>query len=76
MMSRCEWCEYKESEWLLHKSLYWSVYLSDIQDYVVDDIVPAKISYLQIKEELKKRVEEGKSIRNLIGILEEMEKDI
>ena len=34
MMSRCEWCEYKESEWLLHKSLYWSVYLSDIQDYV------------------------------------------
>ena len=50
--------------------------LSELYPGIVDDIVPAKISYLQIKEELKKRVEEGKSIRNLIGILEEMEKDI
>lgn len=33
-MNRCEWCEYKETKWLLHKSAYWSVYLSDIQDYV------------------------------------------
>ena len=30
----CEWCEYKEKEWLLHESLNWSVYLSDEQDYV------------------------------------------
>ncbi len=43
---------------------------------VYDDIVPSKISYLQIKEELKKRVEEGKSIRNLIGIFEDMEKNM
>ena len=50
--------------------------LSELYPGIVDDIVPLKISYLQIKEELKKRVEEGKSIRNLIGILEEMEKDI
>jgi len=34
MMSSCEWCEYNESEWLLYKSLYWSVYLADIQDYI------------------------------------------
>lgn len=47
--------------------------LSELYPGIVDDIVPSKISYLQIKEELKKRVEEGKSIRNLIGILEEME---
>ena len=50
--------------------------LSELYPGIVDDIVPSKISYLQIKEELIKRVEEGKSIRNLIGILEEMEKDI
>lgn len=47
--------------------------LAELYPGVVDDIVPSKISYLQIKEELKKRVEEGESIRNLIGILEDME---
>ena len=50
--------------------------LSELYPGVVDDIVPSKISYLQIKEELKKIIEEGKSIRNLIGILEDMEKKI
>ena len=34
MIRMCEWCDYKEYEWLLHKSLYWSVYLADVQDYV------------------------------------------
>lgn len=33
-MSGCEWCDHKENEWLLYKSLYWSIYLADIQDYV------------------------------------------
>ena len=33
-MRKCEWCDYKETEWLLHKSLHWSVYLADVQDYV------------------------------------------
>ena len=33
-MSVCEWCDNKEYEWLLHKSLHWSVYLADVQDYV------------------------------------------
>ncbi len=33
-MSKCEWCDYTESEWLLHRSLHWSVYLADVQDYV------------------------------------------
>ena len=50
--------------------------LSDLYPGIVEDIVPAKISYLQIKQELKKRVEEGKTIRNLIGILEDMEMNI
>ena len=48
--------------------------LSELYPGVVDDVVPSKISYLQIKEELERMVEEGKSIRNLIGILEDMEK--
>ena len=33
-MSKCEWCDYKENKWLLHKSLHWSVYLAEVQDYV------------------------------------------
>ena len=33
-MNMCEWCDYKENEWLLHRSLHWSVYLADEQDYV------------------------------------------
>ena len=33
-MRGCEWCDYKENEWLLYQSLYWSVYLADRQDYV------------------------------------------
>ena len=51
-------------------------HLSEFYPGIVDDIVPSKISYLQIKQELKKIVEEGKSIRNLIGILEDMEMNI
>lgn len=47
--------------------------LSELYPGIIEDIVPSKISYLQIKQELKKRVEEGESIRNLIGILEELE---
>ena len=34
VMSSCEWCVYKEKEWLLYKSLHGSVYLADRQDYV------------------------------------------
>ncbi len=33
-MSKCEWCDYKDNQWLLHKSTHWSVYLADVQDYV------------------------------------------
>ena len=29
----CQWCDYKDDKWLLHKSLHWSVYLADVQDY-------------------------------------------
>ncbi len=40
---------------------------------VVEDIIPSRLSVLQVEQELKKLVKEGKSIRNMIGILEEME---
>lgn len=33
-MKTCEWCGYSEDEWLLYKSIHWSVYLADEQDYV------------------------------------------
>ena len=32
-MSKCEWCDYNENQWLLYKSLHWSVFLADVQDY-------------------------------------------
>ena len=47
--------------------------LAEMFPGVVDDIIPSKISYLQVKQELKRLVEEGKSIRNLMGIVEDME---
>ena len=47
--------------------------LAEIYPGVVEDIIPSKISYLQVKQELKRLLEEGKSIRNLLGILEDME---
>lgn len=43
---------------------------------VVDDIIPSKISCLQLKQELTRLVEERKAIRNFIGILEDMEKNL
>ena len=32
-MSACEWCNHNE-KWLLYRSIHWSVYLADEQDYV------------------------------------------
>lgn len=43
--------------------------LSESFPGIVEDIVPSKISYLQIRQELKRLVEEGKSICNLIDSL-------
>lgn len=39
----------------------------------IDGIVPERISYQKIQRELRKRVQEGKSIRSLLEILEELE---
>lgn len=40
---------------------------------VVEDIIPSRLSIFQIEQELKQLVKGGKSIRDMIGILEEME---
>lgn len=50
--------------------------MSEIYPGVVEDIIPSKISYLQVMQKLKRLVQDGKSIRNLIEILEEMEKNL
>ncbi len=50
--------------------------VSEMYPGVVEDIIPSKISYLQVKRELKRLIEEGKSIRNLLGILESMEMNL
>lgn len=35
-MKKCEWCNLKEKDrkWLLFETASWSIYLSDIQDYI------------------------------------------
>lgn len=40
---------------------------------VVEDLIPSRISVFQVEQELKQLVKEGKSIRDMIGILEAME---
>ena len=40
---------------------------------IVDDLIPEKVSYLQIERKLQQIVREGGSIRDLIHIIEEME---
>lgn len=64
-MSVCEWCAYNDSKYLLYKSLHWSVYLSDIQDYVGRCIVVSNrhctsLSELDIAEwmDLKKIIDQ------------------
>ena len=73
MMSRCEWCEYKESEWLLHKSLYWSVYLSDIQDYVGRCILVLNRHCVSLSE---LDVSEWLELKDIINRLEYIYKEI
>ena len=43
---------------------------------VAEDVVPEKISYLRIAQKLREEMAQGKSIRNLIGILEELEAEL
>ena len=72
-ISMCEWCDYKESKWLLHKSSYWSVYLADVQDYIGRCILVlnrhcGSLSELDISEWLE--------LKTIIDRLEYIYKDI
>lgn len=50
--------------------------LSELFPGITEDIVPAKISYLQIERKLQSYIKQGKSIRDFIHILEEMEEEL
>ena len=90
-MSKCEWCDHKENEWLLHRSLHWSLYLADVQDYVGRCILVlnrhcASLSELDISEwiELKAMIDQlecvykgvlGAELSNLSCLLNSFYKD-
>lgn len=42
---------------------------------VVDGLIPEQISYLKVEKKLKELLVEGKTIRDLIHILEELEEE-
>jgi len=50
--------------------------LTELFPGITEDIVPAKISYLQIERKLQSYIKQGKSIRDFIHILEEMEEEL
>lgn len=41
-MNHCEWCDFRDEEWLLFETPNWSVYLADVQDYVGRCILVSK----------------------------------
>ena len=43
---------------------------------IVEGLVPEQISYLQVKRKLQEYIEQGKSIRDMIHILEEIEEEL
>ena len=74
MMSKCEWCDYKENEWLLHKSLHWSVYLADVQDYVGRCILVlnrhcGSLSELDISEWIELKSRAAKAMRTIVFLI-------
>jgi len=50
--------------------------LNELFPGITEDLVPDKISYLQIERKLQSYLEQGKPIRDLIHILEEMEEEL
>lgn len=50
--------------------------LKELFPGIVDGLVPEKISYLQLTDHLRCMLEQGKSIRDLIHILEDMEREL
>lgn len=50
--------------------------LNELFPGITENLVPDKISYLQIERKLQSYVEQGKSIRDFVHILEEMEEEL
>ncbi len=40
---------------------------------VADDLIPGKVSYLQLERKLQEKLRKGESIKDMIHILEELE---
>ena len=50
--------------------------LNELYPGITDDIVPDKITHLQIQRKLQAIIRQGKTIRDFIHILEDMEEEI
>lgn len=50
--------------------------LTELFPGIAEDVVPAKISYLQVERKLQSYIKQGKPIRDFIHILEEMEEEL
>lgn len=75
IMDKLTLCCRKNYSFILNKQLVKTIIdnLNERFFGIAKDIVPSKISYLQIERFLQKKLAKGESIRDLIHILEEME---
>ena len=72
-MSRCEWCEFDENEWLLFETSNWKIYLADVQDYVGRCILVLERHSGSISE---LNDSEWNELNNIIGKVEYVCKEI
>ena len=61
--------------WILNKQIVKTMIdnIKELYPGIADGLVPEKISYLQLERQLQNMLKQGKSIRDMIHILEEME---
>lgn len=72
-----EYCE-KNYAFIINKNIIKIMVnnLNELFPGITEDIVPDRISYLQIERKLQSYLKQGKTIRDFIHILEEMEEEI
>lgn len=64
--------------WILNKQIVKTMIdnIKELYPGIADGLVPEKISYLQLERQLQNMLKEGKTIRDMIHILEEMEETL
>ena len=72
-MNKCEWCEFNKKDWLLLKTPNWTVYLSDVQDYVGRCILVSKRHCGSISE---LNTSECSDLKSIIDRLEYIYKEV